>query len=74
PQFRLLGTFYHRCCQRRNKRNVHIDWGDNLHRFAYVFTAGDYSGGDFCTPQLGGRIACTAGSVLAARTRPLSAL
>ncbi|KAJ7837323.1 hypothetical protein B0H13DRAFT_1651620, partial [Mycena leptocephala] len=72
PNFDFLGLFTTVAVKEGTSENVHIDWGDNLHRFAYVFTAGDYSGGDFCTPQLGGRIAVPPGSVLAARTRLLA--
>ncbi|KAJ7903248.1 hypothetical protein B0H13DRAFT_2512242 [Mycena leptocephala] len=72
PNFDFLGLFTTIAVKEGTSENVHIDWGDNLHRFAYVFTVGDYSGGDFCTPQLGGRIAVPPGSVLAARTRLLA--
>ncbi|KAJ6609188.1 hypothetical protein B0H10DRAFT_2194014 [Mycena sp. CBHHK59/15] len=72
PNFDFLGLFTTIAVKEGSSERVHVDWGDNLHRYAFVFTAGDYIGGDFCVPQLGNRIAVPPGAVLAARTRLLA--
>ncbi|KAF8197790.1 hypothetical protein K438DRAFT_1465324, partial [Mycena galopus ATCC 62051] len=51
---------------------LHIDWNDNLNRHALILRVGDYGGGDFCVPQLGGRMPFKAGSLLAAKARLLA--
>jgi hypothetical protein len=51
---------------------LHVDWNDNLNGYAIIFGVGDYTGGEFCIPQLGYRIPLRPGAVLAVRTRLLA--
>ncbi|KAJ7669716.1 hypothetical protein B0H17DRAFT_894436, partial [Mycena rosella] len=50
----------------------HIDWNDLQELMSYIIVAGDFSGGEFCAAQLGGRIPLRPGMGLAARTRLLA--
>ncbi|KAJ7802580.1 hypothetical protein B0H14DRAFT_2237181, partial [Mycena olivaceomarginata] len=72
PNFDFLGLFTTIACKEGASEEVHIDWNDNLNRHALIFSVGDYEGGEFCAPQLGGRMAFKPGSVLAARARMLA--
>ncbi|KAJ6622410.1 hypothetical protein B0H10DRAFT_2013854 [Mycena sp. CBHHK59/15] len=72
PNFDFLGLFTTIAVKEGSSERVNVDWGDNLHRYAFVFMAGDYIGADFCVPQLGNRIAVPPGAVLAACTRLLA--
>ncbi|KAJ6610031.1 hypothetical protein B0H10DRAFT_2061698 [Mycena sp. CBHHK59/15] len=57
PNFDFLGLFTTIAVKEGSSERVHVDWGDNLHRYAFVFTAGDYIGGDFshCSTPAQGR-------------------
>ncbi|KAJ7142159.1 hypothetical protein C8R46DRAFT_886706 [Mycena filopes] len=72
PDMDFGGTFYTMAVKEGSSERIHVDWNDNLHKFALIFTAGDYTGGEFCIPQLGIRIPFLPGSVVAVRTRLLA--
>ncbi|KAJ7775044.1 hypothetical protein B0H16DRAFT_1247598, partial [Mycena metata] len=38
------GTFFMIGVKEGGSEVIHIDWNDNLHKFALIFTAGDASG------------------------------
>ncbi|KAF8163866.1 hypothetical protein K438DRAFT_1479077, partial [Mycena galopus ATCC 62051] len=59
-------------CKLGSSERIHIDWNDAIERYAIIFAAGNYTGGDFCLPQLNMRIPLGPGSVLVVRTRLLA--
>lgn len=65
-------TFFTIAVKEGGSEIIHIDWNDNLHKFALIFAAGDWEGGEFCIPQLGVRIPLRPGQVIAVRTRLLA--
>ncbi|KAJ7448306.1 hypothetical protein B0H11DRAFT_1744453, partial [Mycena galericulata] len=72
PSLDFGGLFFTIAVKEGNSEIIHIDWNDNMHKFALIFCAGDYQGGEFCVPQLGVRVPLRPGSVIAARTRLLA--
>ncbi|KAJ7830398.1 hypothetical protein B0H13DRAFT_2371993 [Mycena leptocephala] len=72
PNLDFGGLFFSVACKEGSSEVIHIDWNDNLHKFALVFCVGDYVGGEFCAPQIGHRIPLQPGAVLAVRTRLLA--
>ncbi|KAJ7016280.1 hypothetical protein C8F04DRAFT_1281994 [Mycena alexandri] len=66
------GLFTTMAVKEGGSERIHIDWNDNLHKYALIFAAGDWEGGEFCIPQLGIRIPLRPGQVLAVRTRLLA--
>ncbi|KAJ7094719.1 hypothetical protein B0H15DRAFT_775892 [Mycena belliarum] len=50
---------------------IHVDWNDNLRKFALVWVLGNFVGGLFCSSQLGIRVPVRGRSLLAVRTRLL---
>ncbi|KAJ7441861.1 hypothetical protein FB451DRAFT_1057941, partial [Mycena latifolia] len=72
PDMDFGGLFFTIAVKEGSSERVHIDWNDNLHKYAIIFCTGDYTGGEFCVPQLGTRVPLLPGSVIAARTRLLA--
>lgn len=72
PDMDFGGLFYTVAVKEGSSERIHIDWNDNLHKYALIFCTGDYTGGEFCVPQLGVRVPLGPGSVIAARTRLLA--
>ncbi|KAJ7716675.1 hypothetical protein DFH07DRAFT_973849 [Mycena maculata] len=65
-------VFYTMAVKEGSSERIHVDWNDNIHKYALIFCAGDYTGGEFCVPQLNIRIPLRPGAVLAVRTRLLA--
>jgi hypothetical protein len=72
PNFDFGGMITTLAVKEGGSENMHVNWFDNLNMFAWVTAIGDFEGGDFCSPQLGGRMPCKPGSLLGARTRFLA--
>ncbi|KAJ7472096.1 hypothetical protein FB451DRAFT_1036500, partial [Mycena latifolia] len=72
PDMDFGGLFFTIAVKEGSSERVHIDWNDNLRKYAIIFCTGDYTGGEFCVPQLGTRVPLPPGSVIAARTRLLA--
>ncbi|KAK6992716.1 hypothetical protein R3P38DRAFT_2739149 [Favolaschia claudopus] len=72
PNLDLGGLFFTIAVKAGSSEVVHVDWNDNLHKFALIFCVGSFEGGEVCLPQLGRRIPLPPGSVLALRTRLLA--
>ncbi|KAJ7163193.1 hypothetical protein C8R46DRAFT_818286, partial [Mycena filopes] len=72
PALNFGGLFFTIAIKEGSSERIHIDWNDCLQKYALIFCAGDYTGGDFCIPQLKIRIPLRPGSVLAVRTRLLA--
>jgi hypothetical protein len=72
PNLDFGGLFFTIAVKEGSSDRFHIDWNDNLQKYAIIFCAGDYEGGEFCVPQLGERIPLRPGSVIAVRTRLLA--
>jgi hypothetical protein len=72
PNLDFGGLFFTIAVKEGSSERFHVDWNDNLHKYAIVFCAGDYVGGEFCVPQLGVRVPLRPGSVIAVRTRLLA--
>ncbi|KAK7046462.1 hypothetical protein R3P38DRAFT_2688831 [Favolaschia claudopus] len=72
PNLDLGGLFFAIAVKAGSSEVLHIDWNDNLHKFALIFCAGSFEGGEVCLPQLGRRIPLRPGSLLALRTRLLA--
>ncbi|KAJ7020270.1 hypothetical protein C8F04DRAFT_1275325 [Mycena alexandri] len=72
PDMDFGGTFFTVAVKEGGSERIHIDWNNNLHKFALIFAAGDWEGGEFCIPQLGIRIPLRPGQVIAVRTRLLA--
>ncbi|KAJ7105050.1 hypothetical protein C8R43DRAFT_963721 [Mycena crocata] len=51
---------------------IHIDWNDNLSKYALIWVVGHFTGAEFCVPQLYMRIPLRQGMLLAVRTRLLA--
>lgn len=51
---------------------LHLDYSDDLEFFAWVVAVGDWTGGEFCAPQLGVKFPIRPGQVLAVRARYLA--
>ncbi|KAJ7859663.1 hypothetical protein B0H14DRAFT_2350999 [Mycena olivaceomarginata] len=72
PNFDFGGMITTLAVKEGGSEKMHVDWFDNMNMFAWVTAVGDFEGGDFCSPQLGGRMPCKPGSLLGARTRFLT--
>ncbi|KAJ7781298.1 hypothetical protein B0H16DRAFT_1497863 [Mycena metata] len=72
PSLNFGGLFFTVAIKEGASERIHIDWNDCLQKYALIFCAGEYTGGDFCIPQLNIRIPLGPGSVLAVRTRLLA--
>lgn len=72
PNFDFDGLFSAIGVKEGASEYLHLDWNDPWNRHALVFAAGTYEGGDFCVPQMRGRMRFLPGSVLAARARALA--
>ncbi|KAJ7264034.1 hypothetical protein B0H12DRAFT_988829, partial [Mycena haematopus] len=59
-------------CKAGSSEVLHIDWNDELSRYAIVVVVGKFTGAHFCTPQLGIHIPVRGGSVLVVKTRLLA--
>ncbi|KAJ7082875.1 hypothetical protein B0H15DRAFT_785402, partial [Mycena belliarum] len=72
PALDFGGLFFTIAVKEGSSERIHIDWNDNLHKYALIFCVGDYEGGEFCVPQLNMKVPLRPGSVIAARTRLLA--
>ncbi|KAJ7817680.1 hypothetical protein B0H14DRAFT_2373847, partial [Mycena olivaceomarginata] len=72
PNLDFGGLFFTIAVKEGSSEVLHVDWNDNLHTYAIIFAIGDYTGGEFCVPQIGHHIPLRPGAVLAARTRLLA--
>ncbi|KAJ7045297.1 hypothetical protein C8F04DRAFT_941070, partial [Mycena alexandri] len=72
PSLNFGGLFFTVAIKEGASERIHIDWNDCLQKYALIFCAGNYTGADFCIPQLNIRIPLGPGSVLAVRTRLLA--
>ena len=72
PNLDFGGLFFTIAVKEGSSEIFHIDWNDNMQKYAIIFCAGDYEGGEFCVPQLRVRIPLRPGSVIAVRTRLLA--
>ncbi|KAJ7331533.1 hypothetical protein DFH08DRAFT_649034, partial [Mycena albidolilacea] len=72
PNLDFGGLFFTIAVKEGSSEVLHVDWNDNLHTYAIIFAVGDYTGGEFCVPQIGHRIPLRPGAVLVARTRLLA--
>jgi hypothetical protein len=50
---------------------LHLDFNDDEHSVSWVVPVGDWTGGEFCLPQLGVKIPVRPGQVLAVMTKTL---
>ncbi|KAJ6583290.1 hypothetical protein B0H10DRAFT_1748541, partial [Mycena sp. CBHHK59/15] len=72
PNFDFGGVITTFAVKEGGSEKIHIDWFDNMNMFAWVTAVGDFVGANFCSPQLGGQMACKPGSLLGGRTRFLA--
>ncbi|KAJ7710308.1 hypothetical protein B0H14DRAFT_2646063 [Mycena olivaceomarginata] len=72
PNLDFGGLFFTIAVKEGSSEVLHVDWNDNLHMYTIIFAVGDYTGGEFCIPQIGYRIPLRPGAVLAVRTRLLA--
>ncbi|KAJ7815265.1 hypothetical protein B0H14DRAFT_2304317, partial [Mycena olivaceomarginata] len=72
PNLNFDGLFFTVAVKEGSSEVLHVDWNNNLHTYAIIFCVGDYTGGEFCIPQIGYRIPLRAGAILAVRTRLLA--
>lgn len=72
PAMDFGGLFLTMAVKEGSSEHTHIDWNESIQKYSLIFCAGDFRGGEFCTPQLNTRVPLQPGSVLAARTRILA--
>jgi len=65
----MKGPFFAVAVKEGGSGKVHIDWNDNRAIYAFIFAVGDWTGGEFCVPQLGIKIPVRPGQVLAVLAR-----
>ncbi|KAJ7638944.1 hypothetical protein FB45DRAFT_904332 [Roridomyces roridus] len=64
--------FYTMAVKEGSSEKVHIDWNDSMQKYAIVFCVGDYTGADFCVPQLDVRVPFPPRAAMAVQTRLLA--
>lgn len=69
PGLDMGGPFFAVAVKEAGSGVVHIDWNDKRCIYAFVFAVGDWTGGEFCAPQLGIKIPIRPGQVLAVLAR-----
>ncbi|KAJ7228001.1 hypothetical protein B0H12DRAFT_1240353 [Mycena haematopus] len=72
PNLDFTRLFTSIACKAGSSEILHIDWNDELSRYAIIVVVGKFKGAHFCTPQLGIRIPVRGGSVLTVKTRLLA--
>ncbi|KAJ7018774.1 hypothetical protein C8F04DRAFT_1277159 [Mycena alexandri] len=72
PSLNFGGLFFTVAIKEGASERIHINWNNCLQKYALIFCAGNYTGADFCIPQLNIHIPLGPGSVLAVRTRLLA--
>ena len=68
PALDFGGPFFTVAVKEGSSENIHIDFNDFRHSVTWVVPLGDWTGGEFCAPQLGEKIPICPGQVFGGLT------
>lgn len=71
PALDFGGSFFIVAVKEGSSEILHIDFNDDPNCVSWVILLGDWTGGEFCLPQLGVRIPVRPGQALAVMTKIL---